>query len=86
MSLRREKERKAVTTTDAATRSVLFADFHVCLAECLGNRLLAGMMVELSARTTLVSALYQSTSDTLASSDDHAHIVDALEAICEETA
>jgi len=75
-----DKERKAITTTDPATRSVLLADFHVCLAECLGNRLLTGMMVELSARTTLVSALYQSTGDAQASNNDHADIVDALEA------
>lgn len=75
-----ETERAAVQSTDAASRSVLLADFHVCLAECLGNRLLTGMIVDLSARTTLVSALYQSSSDARASSDDHVHIVDALEA------
>jgi DNA-binding GntR family transcriptional regulator len=74
------RERKSITTTDAATRSVMLADFHVCLAECLGNRLLTNMMVELSARTTLVSALYQSTGDAQASNDDHAAIVSALEA------
>jgi DNA-binding GntR family transcriptional regulator len=72
-------ERKSIATTDAATRSVMLADFHVCLAECLGNRLLTNMMVELSARTTLVSALYQSTGDAQASNDDHAAIVAALE-------
>ena len=74
------KERKSIATADAATRSVLLADFHVCLAECLGNRLLTGMMVDLSARTTLVSALYQSTADAQLSNDDHAAIVQALAA------
>jgi len=72
------KERKSIATADAAARSVLLADFHVCLAECLGNRLLTGMMVDLSARTTLVSALYQSTADAQLSNDDHAAIVQAL--------
>ena len=72
------EERKAITACDAGTRSVLLADFHVCLAECLGNRLLTGMLVELSARTTLVSALYQSTTQAQVSNDDHAAIVDAL--------
>ena len=71
-------ERKAIASGDAGTRSVQLADFHVCLAECLGNRLLTGMMVELSARTTLVSALYQSTSQAQVSNDDHAAIVAAL--------
>ena len=36
------------------------------------------MMVELSARTTLVSALYQSTTQAQVSNDDHAAIVAAL--------
>lgn len=71
-------ERKAIASTDAGTRSVMLADFHVCLAECLGNRLLTAMMVDLSARTTLVSALYQSPSDAQVSNDDHAAIVAAL--------
>ena len=50
------EERKAIAAADAGARSVLLADFHVCLADCLGNRFLAGVMVDLSARTTLVSA------------------------------
>ena len=72
------EERKAIASRDAGTRSVLLADFHVCLAECLGNRLLTNMMVELSARTTLVSALYQSATQAQVSNDDHAAIVAAL--------
>ena len=73
-------ERKAITASDAAERSVLLADFHVCLAECLGNRFLTTIMIDLSARTTLVSALYQSQASAQASNHDHAQIVDALEA------
>jgi DNA-binding GntR family transcriptional regulator len=72
------QEREAIATKDPATRSVMLAEFHVCLAECLGNRLLTGMMVDLSARTTLVSALYQTTGQAQTSNDDHAAIVDAL--------
>jgi DNA-binding GntR family transcriptional regulator len=72
------EERQAIATCDAATRSVALADFHVCLAECLGNRFLTAMMVDLSARTTLVSAMYQSTTDAQVSNDDHAQIVAAL--------
>ena len=74
------EERKAIAAADAGARSVLLADFHVCLADCLGNRFLAGVMVDLSARTTLVSALYQSQSAAQASNDDHAQIVAALAA------
>lgn len=74
------EERKAIVSCDAGTRSVMLADFHVCLAECLGNRLVTAMMVDLSARTTLVSALYQSTTDAQVSNADHAAIVAALAA------
>ena len=73
-------ERKAVASGDAANRAVLLADFHVCLAECLGNRFLTGVMVDLSARTTLVSAMYQSQAAAQESNADHADIVDALAA------
>jgi DNA-binding GntR family transcriptional regulator len=71
-------ERKAIATADAGERSVMLADFHVCLAECLGNRFLTGAMVDLSARTTLVSALYQTTAAAQESNEDHAQIVAAL--------
>jgi DNA-binding GntR family transcriptional regulator len=71
-------ERKAISTQDTATRTIMLADFHVCLADCLGNRFLAAMMVDLSARTTLVSALYQSTTEAQTSNDDHVAIVEAL--------
>jgi DNA-binding GntR family transcriptional regulator len=74
------QERRAIALADAATRSVMLNDFHVCLAECLGNRFLTSMMVDLSARTTLVSALYQTAGDAKASNDDHAAIVAALAA------
>ena len=72
------EERRAIASQDAGTRSVLLADFHVCLAQCLGNRFLTSTLVDLSARTTLVSALYQSPSDAQVSNDDHAAIVAAL--------
>ena len=61
-----------------AERTFLLADFHVCLAECVGNRLLADVMRDLTARTTLVSLLYQSTHDAAQSCEEHAAIVQAL--------
>jgi DNA-binding GntR family transcriptional regulator len=74
------EESAAIESGDAATRTFLLADFHVCLAECLGNRLLAGVMRDLTARTTLVASLYQSTHDARQSCDDHGRIVAALAA------
>jgi DNA-binding GntR family transcriptional regulator len=72
-------ERTAIDAGSAANRTFLLADFHVCLAECFGNRLLADVMRDLTARTTLVSLLYQSTHDAAQSCSEHASIVAALE-------
>jgi DNA-binding GntR family transcriptional regulator len=74
------EEKRAVEGADAATRAFLLADFHVCLAECLGHRVLADMLRDLTARTTLVATLYQSRHDAGESCADHARIVSALEA------
>ncbi len=71
-------EQAAIASVDVATRTFLLADFHVCLAECLGHRVLCGLLRDLTARTTLVSSLYQSTHDARQSCDDHAQIVGAL--------
>jgi len=73
-------ERAAIEGGDAATRTFLLADFHVCLADCLGNRLLTDVIRDLTARTTLVASLYQSTHDAQQSCDDHERIVAALAA------
>lgn len=74
------EEKKCIVSGNAANRSILLADFHVCLAENLGNRFLSAMMVDLSARTTLVSALYQSAHEAQDSNEDHAAIVGAIDA------
>ena len=74
------EERAAIDGGDAATRAFLLADFHVCLADCLGNRLLTDVMRDLTARTTLVATLYQSTHDARQSCADHAGIVAAMAA------
>lgn len=71
-------EGRAIRVEDVAARGWLLADFHVCLAEVLGNRLLTRMVVELSARTALVAALYQSKEGALISNHDHQGIVAAL--------
>ena len=66
--------------SDIALRSFLLADFHVCLAECLGNSLLADTLRDFTARTTLIAMLYQSSQDAAQSCDEHVRIVEALEA------
>ena len=57
------QEQQAIDGADAATRAFLLADFHVCLAECMGHRLLCDVLRDLTARTTLAATLYQSQHD-----------------------
>ena len=74
-----KEEQAAIAGTDVATRTFLLADFHVCLAECLGHGLLSGMLRDLTARTSLVASLYQSTHDARKSCSEHERIVDTIE-------
>ncbi len=74
------REQAAIAADDAAERSWLLGDFHVCLAECAGNSLLADIVKDLTARTTLIATLYQSTHAAGESCAEHAQIVAALEA------
>jgi DNA-binding GntR family transcriptional regulator len=73
------RERAAIKGSDVGLRSFLLGDFHVCLAECLGNTLLADTLRDFTARTTLIAMRYQSSHDAAESCDDHGRIVQALE-------
>ena len=73
------QEKAALKDSDIGRRSYLLGDFHVCLAECLGNQLLAETLRDFTARTTLIAMLYQSTHDAVKSCQDHIEIVKALE-------
>jgi DNA-binding GntR family transcriptional regulator len=74
-----QRERAAVQGADVGLRSFLLGEFHVCLAECLGNSLLADTLRDLTARTTLIAMHHQSSHDAAQSCEDHVDIVDALE-------
>ncbi len=73
-------EQAAIRQGEPGQRSYLLGDFHVCLAECVSGPLLADILRDLTARTTLVATLFQSTHDAALSCADHVAIVDALEA------
>ena len=74
-----EQEKASIAEADPATRAFLLADFHVCLADCLGQKLLRDVLRDLTARTTLAATLYQSGHDAAESCAQHAGIVAALE-------
>jgi DNA-binding GntR family transcriptional regulator len=71
-------EQAALKAPDAGNRSYLLGDFHVCLAECVSGPLLADILRDLTARTTLVATLFQSTHDAALSCSEHVAIVAAL--------
>jgi DNA-binding GntR family transcriptional regulator len=72
-------EQAAVSAGDVGSRSFLLGDFHVCLAECVSGPMLADILRDLTARTTLVATLFQSTHDAAQSCGEHVAIVAALE-------
>jgi len=72
-------EKRAIAGADAATRAFLLADFHVCLADQMGHRLLVDVLRDLTARTTLAATLFQSKHEASQSCAEHAAIVAALE-------
>jgi DNA-binding GntR family transcriptional regulator len=72
-------EKAAVQRTDVSGRTHLLADFHVVLAQMLGNEVLAGMLGELVSRCSLIALMYQSAHSAEHSFEEHVAIVDALE-------
>lgn len=73
------QEQGAVHRTDVPGRTRLLADFHVLMAQMLGNEALAQMLSDLVSRSSLISLMYQSAMSAEESSDEHVGIVDALE-------
>jgi DNA-binding GntR family transcriptional regulator len=73
-------EREAVMRIDVPTRTKLLFDFHVRLAELLGNQVLIELMQELVSRCSLITLMYQSADNAQASTDEHAGLLRAIEA------
>jgi DNA-binding GntR family transcriptional regulator len=71
-------ESEAVQRTDVSGRTQLLADFHVVIANMLGNAVLAGMLGDLVSRCSLIALMYQSAHSAAHSYDEHVAIVDAL--------
>lgn len=80
------QERAALANDDAATRNKLLGDFHVRMAELLGNEVLAKILRDLTSRCSLITLMYQSASAAEHSQEEHAQIVKALAARDEERA
>jgi DNA-binding GntR family transcriptional regulator len=71
-------ERKAVASPDVSGRTEILGDFHVRMAELMGNQVLADMLGDLISRCSLITLMYQSTLAAEHSTDEHVEIVNAL--------
>jgi len=71
-------ERASIANEDVSERSFLLADFHVCMVEALGNPILGDILRDLTARTVLIAALYQSAQDATRATDEHEQITNLL--------
>ena len=80
------QERAALVSDDAAQRNELLGDFHVRMAELLGNEVLAQILRDLTSRCSLITLMYQSASAAEHSQQEHTQIVKALAARDEDKA
>ena len=71
-------ENKAMEREDVGQRTELLGDFHVRMAELMGNEVLAQLLGELISRCALITLMYQSRAAAEHSSDEHNAIVAAL--------
>ncbi len=72
-------EQQAIARGDVARRTRLLADFHVVLAQVLGNDVLAETMRDLLSRSQLISLMYQSSLSADESHREHEQVVEAIE-------
>lgn len=73
-------EKSAVQRIDVPGRTELLGDFHVRMAELMGNTVLAQILGDLISRCSLIALMYQSDSAAKHSHQEHAAIVKALAA------
>ena len=74
------QERQAVEQEDVPGRTELLGDFHVRMAELMGNTVLAQILGELISRCALITLMYQSRHEAEHSTDEHEAIVRAMAA------
>ncbi|WP_310613578.1 GntR family transcriptional regulator [Limnohabitans sp.] len=80
------EEKAAVSRGDVAGRTDLLGDFHVRMAELMGNDVLAQILGELISRCALITLMYQSTNAAEHSAEEHAEILKAIAAKDEDLA
>jgi DNA-binding GntR family transcriptional regulator len=74
------EEKAAISSSDKQRLTCLMGDFHIRLAELSDNTVLIELLRDLTARTILISMLYQSDFHAMQSHLGHCAIVEAMEA------
>jgi DNA-binding GntR family transcriptional regulator len=74
------QEKAAVDKEDAPIRVELLGDFHVRMAELMGNEVLAQILRDLVSRSSLISLMYQRAGAARHSQEEHVEIVKAIAA------
>ncbi len=74
------QEKAAVEDNDAAGRIELLGDFHVRMAELMGNEVLAQMLRDLVSRSSLITLMYQRAGAARHSQEEHVELVKAIAA------
>lgn len=74
------RERTAHENQDSESMIRLSGEFHMLIARITGAELLQKILRSLTIRTSLITAMYQPQSTQTCGPDEHARIVDAIEA------
>ena len=74
-----KEEQKACLQPDVRGRTRMLADFHLLIAQIMGNSVLADVLTQLVSRTSLAAMLYQSKLSAEHSSNEHHELLDAIE-------
>jgi DNA-binding GntR family transcriptional regulator len=80
------QEKAAVDDDDASGRIELLGDFHVRIAELMGNEVLAQILRDLVSRSSLITLMYQRSGAARHSQQEHVELVRAFAARDEERA
>ncbi|NTE86303.1 GntR family transcriptional regulator [Agrobacterium rubi] len=75
-----DEEKEALAVSDRQRLTCLMGDFHIRIAEIAGNTIIIDLLRDLTARTILISMLYQSDFHAAQSHEGHCRIFDAMDA------
>ena len=73
------EQQRASDAGGAQARNRLLGDFHTVIARLTGNQVMAEIVAELVARTSLITLLYQNTRGAAESLADHHTLMEAIE-------